>query len=130
MTGRTPTRARLRARRAFTQEHALRLEDQTASPLCTHPTCSQPPAPAQDTIEHILLHCPRHLTRRQTLSAALATHHCSATLPIILGDTARTHLLTKRAKQRTTALLQLTAQYIHDIDQERQRHSLRPFDPP
>jgi hypothetical protein len=132
------TRARLRARRALTEEHRHRLErtagSPPASPSCTHPTCAQQQSPPPDSVEHILLHCPRHSATRNQLLLKLRqltnNRHTVLTLPFILGEAMDVTTLTKANTPRYTALLFLSAKFLREVDKERQYGALRRFEPP
>lgn len=131
-------RARMRARRALTEEHRHRLErtagSPAASPSCTHPLCAQQPSPPTDSVEHILLHCPRHATNRSQLLLKLRrltnNRHAVLTLPFLIGEAMNVTTLTKANTPRYIALLSLSGQFLHEIDKQRQRDALRPFEPP
>lgn len=76
-------RARLLLNRARTGEVLARFHKTGADPVnpsCTHPTCSSPVDPSTpvptDTVEHMLLHCPRHNSARQRL-----VHHFNQLTP-------------------------------------------------
>jgi hypothetical protein len=127
-------RARFRARRNFTLEHRRQLEDKSASAACTHPICQTvQPAPPDDTVEHILLHCPRHDTIRTILLNALraaTTPHSHLTLPFILGEAVDVAVVTKGAKARYSHLLHISATFLQHVDVERQAAHLVAFKPP
>ena len=127
-------RARFRARRNFTLEHRRQLEDKGASATCTHHVCQTvQPAPPDDTVEHILLHCPRHDTIRKNLLDALraaTTPHSSLTLPFILGEAVDVAVVTKGAKAHYSHLLHLSATFLRHVDVERQAAHLVAFKPP
>jgi hypothetical protein len=80
-----PLRSRLRANRAFTQRylHTTRRSD---SDSCTHSACASAHLP--ETVQHILLHCPRFNTAREQLFGELhrLDPSLSLTLPLLLGD--------------------------------------------
>jgi hypothetical protein len=137
-------RARLRARRALTEEHRHRLEKPAigpaCSPYCTYPGCQQQ-QPQQhagtlpvDSVEHILLYCPRHAQIRNSLLTAIraASSIPSATLsvPLLLGEVTDLPLPPGGRRARHNSLLHLTATYYRDVDGQRQRDALRPFEPP
>ena len=131
-------RARLRARRALTEEHRQRLEGKqnaSASPACTFTACAQQqPSPPVDSVPHILCDCPRHAARRAQLTtdyrATTRNPAAQLTLPFILGCAFSAAHLSKSAAARFAALLQLTASFFRDVDDERQKDGLRPFEPP
>jgi hypothetical protein len=127
-------RARFRARRNFTLEHHRQLEDKAASAACTHHTCQTiQPTPPDDTVEHILLHCPRHATIRATLLTALraaTTPHTALTLPFILGEAVDVAVVTKGVKPHYSHLLHLSATFLQHVDVERQAAHLVAFKPP
>ena len=127
-------RSRFRARRAFTGEHHRQLEDKTASAACPFPACqTRLPQPPDETVEHVLLDCPRYSTFRKSLLAALraATKpHFVLTLPFILGEAFDTERLSKSAAIRYSSLLQLSAMFLHAIDEVRRAAHLIAFKPP
>jgi hypothetical protein len=128
-------RARLRARRALTEEHRQRLEgDPSVSAACTFPVCAQQQPPPTDSVPHILSDCPRHAARRAQLTTdyrALARNPAAQlSLPFILGCAFPAAYLSKAAAARFAALRHLTASFLRDVDDERQRDGLRPFEPP
>ena len=135
-------RARLRARRALTEEHRHRLEKPAigpaCSPYCTYPGCHQPQqlagVPPVDSVEHILLNCRRHVQiRRSLLTAIRATSGVSSTmlsLPLLLGEITDLPLPPGGRRARYSSLLHLTATYYRDVDGQRRRDALRPFEPP
>ena len=126
-------RTRFRARRNYTGEHHRQLEDKMASAACTHHLClSQQPTP-DDTVDHILLQCPRHDGIRNTLLSAFraaTTIHSVLTLPFMLGEVMDIPKLTKSVTARYTHLLQITATFLHAVDRERQAAHLFAFKPP
>jgi hypothetical protein len=126
-------RTRFRARRNFTGEHHRQLENKAASAACTHSVCqSQQPQP-DDTVEHILLNCPRHAIIRNTLLAAFraaTTPHAVLTLSFILGEAVDTMILTKANTAHYSLLLNLSATFLRDVDRERQAAHLVAFKPP
>lgn len=133
--GAASLRARLRARRALTEEHRQQLEgDPTASPACTFPACNQQQPQPPDSVQHILLDCPRHAATRAQLTAnyRLAIGHPTAqlTLSFLLGYAFPAHYLSHAAASRYAALLKLTASFYRDVEAERTQDGLRPFEPP
>jgi hypothetical protein len=127
-------RARLRARRALTEEHRHCLEDPAAPAACTFPACNQQQPPPPDSVQHILLHCPRHAAIRAQLTAdyrtAIGAPTAQLTLPFLLGDAFTARHLSNAAASRYAALLHLTASFYRDAEEERRQDGLRPFEPP
>jgi hypothetical protein len=107
-------RARLRANRAYTQEHRHRFR-KTADPItpkqCTYPICAA--NNTVDSVEHILLHCPRHQQDRQTLSQKLHIYPKPLTVPLITGATQ--HNGTAAGKELFLSILALTTTYLLSI---------------
>lgn len=58
----------------------------TASTHCSHTSCAA--AGTDETIEHVLLHCPRHATARAALVTAMAHHDLQLTLKTLLNPPA------------------------------------------
>jgi hypothetical protein len=131
-------RARLRARRALTEEHRHRLEKPTigppCAPYCVHSICQTAvPQPPDDTIEHIMLHCPSHAQLRAQLLAAIRTvtnlPTITLSLPLVLGEvTDLPHH--GHSRHCWSSVLQLTASYYRDVEGQRRHAALRPFEPP
>jgi hypothetical protein len=80
-----PLRSRMRANRAFTQRY-LHTTNRSDTDTCTHPTCATAQLP--ETVQHILLHCPRYNTARELLFGELHRLDPSLviTLPLLLGN--------------------------------------------
>ena len=107
-------RARLRANRAYTQEHRHRFR-KTADPItpkqCTYPICAA--NNTVDSVEHILLHCSRHQQDRQTLSQKLHIYPKPLTVSLITGATQ--HNGTAAGKELFLSILALTTTYLLSI---------------
>ena len=74
-------RARLRLDRALT--HANMYQRKLAdSPYCPSARCHRQP----ETVQHLLLHCPRYQRDRSKLSALLRDHDLDLSLALILGE--------------------------------------------
>ena len=115
-------RARIRANRTHTQYRRYTTLRQVLDPSCTFPACRQSAPFYLDTIEHILLHCPRHHTSRQQMQDALANdhHYTSAlTLAFISGEVMDTRKLSKSRHIRALALLDLTAAFLTQVSTDR-----------
>jgi hypothetical protein len=80
-----PLRSRLRANRAFTQRY-LHTTNRSPTDTCTHAACTSAHLP--ETVQHILLHCPRFNTARELLFDELVRldPSLSLTLPLLLGN--------------------------------------------
>jgi hypothetical protein len=73
-------RALIRANRIHTQHRRYtRLNQHHIDPTCSHPSCRLSAPFFLDTIEHILLACPRHHIARQQLTTQLS--HCNSIAP-------------------------------------------------
>ena len=82
----TPLRSRMRANRAFTNRY-LHTTNRAEADTCTlHSSCSTALLP--QTVQHLLLHCPRYRSQRELLFDELAQldPSLSLTLPLLLGD--------------------------------------------
>ena len=88
----TSLRSRMRANRAFTNRY-LHTTNRADADTCTlHSSCSA--ALLSQTVQHLLLHCPRYDAQRELLFDALTQLDPSLTLtlPLILGDVHPTRL--------------------------------------
>ena len=113
-------RARMRARRALTLHTRARFNIGGAgnSPVCTHTQCQQ--NNVHDTIQHILMECPRHSITREEHSlraSALLGAGGGMTLAIILGSHIHNGQRLPPNLHRTT--LALTGGYIRTMCAER-----------
>ena len=50
------------------------------------PECQHCPPHTRYTVEHFLIHCPRHAHHRRHIARYTATHNINTTLPVLLGD--------------------------------------------
>ena len=76
-----------------------------------------------DTIEHILLFCPRHDVARQQLQNAIALHHPhppALTLAFLSGEVSESIKLNSAQHKLALTLLQLTAAYLDQVSTDRQ----------
>jgi hypothetical protein len=115
-------RARIRANRTYTQFRRYTLR-QVPDPSCTFPACRQLAPFHLDTIEHILLVCPRHLAARQHLQSAVALHvpHPPAlTVAFISGEVSAPTKLTPAQHKLALILLQHTAAFLTQVSIDRQ----------
>jgi hypothetical protein len=115
-------RARYLYNRAYTAAARLRFPTNEAAAAadatCTDPYCSDPARRTAETVEHVLLHCPRYQAARSRLDDQLADHNLSPTLDNILNPPDRggsRHYLT---------LYRLTDAFLASIDTTRQQLSL------
>jgi hypothetical protein len=115
-------RARIRANRTHTQFRRHTILRQVQDPSCTYPACRQSAPFYLDTIEHILLFCPRHHAARQQLHATLATHHvypAAVTLAFISGEVSDQPNLSAPQHKRALVLLELTATFLTQVSADR-----------
>jgi hypothetical protein len=92
-------------------------------PSCTFHACRQSAPLYLDTIEHILLSCPRHHVARQHLQAAVASHHLhppALTLAFLSGEVSEPKKLTPTQHKLALTLLQLTAAFLNQVSIDRQ----------
>ncbi len=85
-------RARLRLQRAHTNQYRCKfqLPDPTmVGETCVHPTCRS--SFVMETVEHVLLHCPRYLSARRAVVQSMQSIHSPflpllpLTVPLLLG---------------------------------------------
>jgi hypothetical protein len=115
-------RARIRANRTYTQYRRYTKLRQVLDPSCTFPACRQSAPFYLDTIEHILLYCPRHHTSRQQMQDTLVNHHhhtSALTLAFISGEVSVTRQLSKSQHVRALALLDLTSSFLTQVSTDR-----------
>ena len=115
-------RARIRANRTYTQFRRHTILRQVQDPSCTYPACRQSAPFYLDTIEHMLLFCPRHHAARQQLHATLATHHvypAAVTLAFISGEVSDQPNLSAPQHKRALVLLELTATFLTQVSADR-----------
>jgi hypothetical protein len=116
-------RARIRANRTYTQYRRHTTLRQIPDPSCTFHACRMSAPFYLDTIEHILLFCPRHHVARQKLQAGVARHRPNPpplTLAFISGEVAEPRKLSSSQHKLALALLQLTADYLDQVSTDRQ----------
>ena len=116
-------RARIRANRTYTQFRRYTTLRQIPDPSCTFPACKTSAPFFLDTIEHILLSCPRHHVARQHLLAGVAMHHPNPlplTLAFISGEVSEPRKLSPPQHKLALALLQLTAAFLDQVSTDRQ----------
>ena len=118
-------RARLLFNRSFTatirQRFATDPAAASASTACTHVLCAAGPAPVEESIEHLLLDCPRYASARSTLHRTLRAHQLHVNLCTILNPP-------DRGRRRYLALYDATTAYISAIDSNRQQNGLPRLD--
>jgi Reverse transcriptase (RNA-dependent DNA polymerase)/Endonuclease-reverse transcriptase len=115
-------RARIRANRTYTQSRRYRPLRQVQDPSCTFPVCRQSGPADLDTIEHILLFCPRHDVARQQLQNAIALHHPhppALTLAFLSGEVSESIKLNSAQHKLALTLLQLTAAFLTQVSIDR-----------
>ena len=110
--------AKARARRLFTQRRRNFIND-TTTPFCTHNECND--QQRIDDIEHIVLHCPRHVHSRLRLLFQLSQldHPPSFSLALILGHVSDIDRLTIKAKDHAVVILQFIEEFWNSISVER-----------
>ena len=116
-------RARIRANRTDTQFRRYTTLRQIPDPSCTFPSCRTSAPFYLDTIEHILLCCPRHHVARQHLRDGVALQHPNPpalTLAFISGEVSEPRKLSPPQHKLALALLQLTAAYLDQVSTDRQ----------
>ena len=116
-------RARIRANRTYTQFRRYTTLQQIPDPSCTFLACKTSAPFYLDTIEHILLSCPRHAVARQQLQAGVALHHPNPpalTLAFISGEVSEPTKLSPPQHRLALTLLQLTATYLDQVSTDRQ----------
>lgn len=116
-------RARIRANRTYTQFRRHTTLRQIPDPSCTFHACRTSAPYYLDTIEHILLSCPRHHVARQHLLAGVALHHPNPpplTLAFISGEVSEPTKLSPPQHKLALALLQLTAAFLDQVSTDRQ----------
>jgi hypothetical protein len=116
-------RARIRANRTYTQFRRYTTLRQIPDPSCTIHACRTSAPFYLDTIEHILLSCPRHHVARQHLQAGVALHHPNPpalTLAFISGEVSEPTKPSPPQHKLALALLQLTAAYLDQVSTDRQ----------
>lgn len=115
-------RARLRHNRVHNQDNRHCFpspeDEKKVSPYCTHPTCLN--TKHIDDVSHILLHCPRHTTSRNTLTQSLATKHSyTDPLSISLITGSIPYLNNDSRRQLFTSILSLTTTFLLSIMSDR-----------
>jgi hypothetical protein len=116
-------RARLLYGRSYTATTRRRFPTDaaasTAGTICTHPQCDADRV--DESIKHLLLHCPYYLAVRQSLRHTLSEHRLSLDLRNILNPP-------EQSRRRYLALYDATAAYLAAIDTIRQQHQLPGLD--
>lgn len=119
-------RARLLFGRSYTATVRRRFASRTdtaaytASTHCSHASCAA--TGIDETIEHVLLHCPRHATARAALVTAMAHHNLQLTLKTLLNPPALA------ARQHTTRLYIDTDRFLRAIARTRKHEQLPHLD--
>ena len=116
-------RARIRANRTYTQHRRYIPLRQVQDPSCTFGACRQSAPYSLDTIEHILLSCPRHHVARQHLQTALAQHHPqppALSVAFLSGEVSDPIKLNPAQHKLALILLQLTAAFLTQVSLDRQ----------
>ena len=115
-------RSRLLYGRAYTATVRRRFPTDAAAPIvdtvCTDPHCSNSERRSEETVEHLLLHCPRHADARSQLELELAHHNLALTLKNILNPPDH------GGTRRYLALYHLTDTFLASIDNTRQQLGL------
>ena len=124
-------RARIRANRIPTQYRRYTPLMQVDDPSCTFAACRNIAPFCIDTIQHILLACPRHQAARQQLSQQLLSH-LGYTIPLsvalISGELPHLQATKKQQTQRGVALLSLSAAFLTQVMLDREADpTLLPF---
>ena len=117
-------RMRLLYGRSYTATVRARFPTDTAaaaaSTLCPHTACTA--AGTEETIEHMLLHCPHYTTPRAALAAALNTHNLPPTLRSLLNPPTLTN------KRHTLELYEQTDAFLSAITRIRRDNQLPALD--
>jgi hypothetical protein len=124
-------RARIRANRIPTQYRRYTPLMEVDDPSCTFAACRNIAPFCIDTIQHILLACPRHQAARQQLSQQLLSH-LGYTIPLsvalISGELPHLQATKKQQTQRGVALLSLSAAFLTQVMLDREADpTLLPF---
>ena len=115
-------RARIRAGRTHTQFRRYTTLRQIQDPSCTFHACRRAAPFFLDTIEHILLCCPRHHVARQQLQAAVALQHPhppALTVAFVSGEVSDPVHLNPTQHKLALILLQLTATFLTQVSIDR-----------
>jgi len=116
-------RARIRANRIPTQYRRYTPLMEVDDPSCTFAACRNTAPFFIDTIQHILLACPRHQVARQQLSQQLLSH-LGYTIPLsvalISGELPYMQAAKKQQTRRGLALLSLSAAYLSQVMLDRE----------
>ena len=116
-------RARIRTNRTHTQSRRHPPLRQVQDPSCTYPACRQSAPFYLDTIEHILLFCPRHdVARQQLQNATLATTPSPSscmTLAFLLRRGVRANRSSITTAQTRSHLTELTAAFLTQVSTDR-----------
>jgi hypothetical protein len=124
-------RARIRANRIPTQHRRYTPLAQVDDPSCTFAACRTTAPFFLDTIQHILLACPRHQVGRQQLTQHLISDHNYTTplsMALITGELPPMCGSKKAQQRRGLALLALTATFLTQVMLDREADpSLSPF---
>jgi hypothetical protein len=116
----TSLRCRFRCGRAHTQRYLHSIQRATASD-CRHPPCLALNPRPPETIQHILLECPRFDILRSQLQSSLLPLRADLTLPVLLGQVKPTRFKDnatgKRKLDWTTAdaILHHTSSFLFSI---------------
>ena len=125
-------RARLLMGRARTGTVLLRFKkagDPVVNPHCTHPTCASSIPPPLDSIEHALLHCPRHADARDEYFQELTQHRKHK--PVTFLTLSTILLATLPSTHKSWELRQLSAdsnRFLDAVAHDRKRDGLVPLD--
>jgi Reverse transcriptase (RNA-dependent DNA polymerase)/Endonuclease-reverse transcriptase len=125
-------RARIRANRVHTQyhRHVTLRDSKVVDPSCTFPACRLTLPSFLDTIQHILLSCPRHQLARQQLvdDLAILSPVSTLTLALLSGELPQMPGTKERQRQHGLALLALTATFLTQVVKDREADpTLQPF---
>jgi hypothetical protein len=123
-------RARIRAGRIHTQFYRYARLGEMIDPSCTFHACRTSAPHSLDTIDHILLACPRHQITRQLLSHRLNTLCGTSPLSVALisGELPPMTGSKKQQQQHGSAQLTLTAAFLAQVMKDREHDvTLQPF---
>ena len=120
-------RSRLLFNRSFLRPVLQRFPNSSLQPavaattLCPHPECEA--RQLDETVEHLLLHCPRHRAARDRLRTALAQADSSLTLTLrnILNPPTG-------GRAKYSLLYNVTNTFLASIDTTRLQHQQQPLD--
>jgi hypothetical protein len=127
-------RARLLMGRSCTGTVRARFQKagETIDPHCTYPSCASPAVPSTpvplDSIEHMLLHCPRHTSARQWYARDLATYHQSSLTPSLSTVLLASIPPPPFRKYEYRSLVIQSNSFLDQVEADRTRDGLLPLD--